>query len=98
MTNGQWAQCIGRLMGRKNGEWTTIWETKPMRDLFNSFPLVGDFDGDGAKEIAILPFYQMKLVDAQTGMVKDSCRFNETETSGSMACTTLTATENRNSL
>ena len=82
MTNGQWAQCIGRLMARKNGEWTTIWETKPMRDLFNSFPLVGDFDGDGTKEIAILPFYQMKLVDAQTGMVKDSCRFNENRSYG----------------
>ena len=82
MTNGQWAHCIGRLMARKNGEWTTIWETKPLDYLFNSFPLVGDFDGDGKTDIAILPFWKMLLFDARTGVFKDSCRFNDNRSYG----------------
>ena len=81
MTNGQWAPSAGVCFGMKNGEWVKVWETV-MPDLFNPLPLVGDFDGDGSKEIAILPFYQLKLLDAQTGKVKDSCRFNDNRSYG----------------
>ena len=81
MTNGQWAPSAGVCFGMKNGEWVKVWETV-MPDLFNPLPLVGDFDGDGSKEIAILPFYQLKLLDAQTGKLKDSCRFNANRSYG----------------
>jgi hypothetical protein len=81
MKNGQWAESAGICYAMKNGEWVEVWKTV-MPDLFNPLPLVGDFDGDGSKEIAILPFYQLKLLDAQTGKVKDSCRFNENRSYG----------------
>ncbi|HMI64568.1 MAG TPA: VCBS repeat-containing protein [Cyclobacteriaceae bacterium] len=82
MINGQYVPSFGTCLARQNGQWTKVWETKPVKDLFNPLPLVGDFDGDGTKEIAILPFYQMKLVDARTGQVKDSCRFNDNRSYG----------------
>ena len=82
MTNGQWAYCVGRCFAQQNGKWVKIWETKPMSYLFNALPLAGDFDGDGAKEIAILPFYKMILLDARTGVAKDSCTFNDNRSYG----------------
>ncbi len=82
MTNGQYARTLGTCYARQNGQWIKAWATKPIKDLFNPLPLVGDFDGDGTQEIAILPFYQLKLVDARTGQVKDSCRFNENRSYG----------------
>jgi hypothetical protein len=82
MTNGQWAYCVGRCLVKQNDGWRTIWETKPMAYLFNALPLAGDFDGDGSPEIAILPFYKMLLLDARTGVVKDSCTFNDNRSYG----------------
>jgi hypothetical protein len=82
MINGQYVPSFGTCLGRQNGQWVKVWETKPLKDLFNPLPLTGDFDGDGNKEIAILPFYQMKLIDARTGQVRDSCRFNENRSYG----------------
>lgn len=82
MINGEWALCVGRCMARKNGEWIQIWETKPFSYLFEPLPLVGDFDNNNTQEIAILPFYQMLLIDAKTGQVRDSCRFNDNRSYG----------------
>ncbi|MGD9634358.1 MAG: FG-GAP repeat domain-containing protein, partial [Pirellulales bacterium] len=82
MIDGQWPKCVGRCLAKKDGEWITVWETEPISDLFIALPLVGDFDGDGAQEIAILPFYAMTLFDARTGKVKDSCRFTDNRSYG----------------
>ncbi len=82
MINGEWALCVGRCMARQNGEWIQVWETKPFSYLFEPLPMVGDFDNDGTQEIAILPFYQMLIVDARTGVVRDSCRFNDNRSYG----------------
>ncbi len=82
MINGEWALCVGRCLARKNGEWIQIWETKPFAYLFEALPLVGDFDNNNTQEIAILPFWQMLLIDAKTGIVKDSCRFNDNRSYG----------------
>lgn len=82
LTNGQYARCFGRCFTQQGNRWIQAWQTKPIKDLFIPLPLVGDFDGDGTQEIAILPFYQLKLVDARTGTVKDSCRFTENRNYG----------------
>ncbi len=82
MINGEWALCVGRCMARKNGEWIQIWETRPFAYLFEPLPLVGDFDNNNTQEIAILPFWQMLLIDAKTGIVRDSCRFNDNRSYG----------------
>lgn len=82
MINGQYDQSFGSCQAMQNGQWIKVWETKPIKDLFNPLPLVGDFDGDGSKEIAILPFYRLKLFDAKTGQLKDSCTFTENRSYG----------------
>ena len=80
--NGQYARTFGRCYAKQNDQWITVWQTNPIKDLFVPLPLVGDFDGDGTQEIAILPFYQLKLIDARTGQTKDSCRFNDNRSYG----------------
>ncbi len=80
--NGQWQKCVGRCFARREGKWVQVWETQPIDLLFQPLPLVGDFDGDGRPEIAILPFHELLLLDARTGAIKDRCRFTDTRSYG----------------
>ena len=80
--NGQWQKCVGRCFARREGKWVQVWETQPIDLLFQPLPLVGDFDGDGKPEIAILPFHELLLLDARTGATKDRCRFTDTRSYG----------------
>jgi hypothetical protein len=82
MVNGQWPTCVGRCLAKKDGEWITVWETEPIPEIFIALPLVGDFDNDGSQEIAVLPFYEMLLIDARTGKLKDRCRFTDNRSYG----------------
>ncbi len=79
---GQWQKCVGRCFVRRDGQWVQVWQTEPLDHLFQPLPLVGDFDGDGAVEVAILPFYELLLLDGRTGRVKDRCRFTDTRSYG----------------
>jgi hypothetical protein len=80
--NGQWQKCVGRCFARREGKWIQVWETQPIDLLFQPLPLVGDFDGDGKPEIAILPFHELLLLDARTGAIKHRCRFTDTRSYG----------------
>ncbi|MBI2925318.1 MAG: VCBS repeat-containing protein, partial [Verrucomicrobia bacterium] len=80
--NGQWQKCVGRCFAKRNGQWVHVWETQPIDYLFQALPLAGDFDGDGQPAIAILPFYELLLLDARTGRIKDRCRFTDTRSYG----------------
>jgi outer membrane protein assembly factor BamB len=80
--NGEWQKCVGRCFARREGKWVQVWETQPIDLLFQPLPLVGDFDGDGKPEIAILPFHELLLLDARTGAIKDRCRFTDTRSYG----------------
>ena len=80
--NGQWQKCVGRCFARREGKWVQVWETQPIDLLFQPLPLVGDFDGDGKPEIAILPFHELLLLDARTGAIKHRCRFTDTRSYG----------------
>lgn len=82
MTNGEWPPSFGRCYAKKDGEWVKIWESDPIDELFCPLPIVGDFDGDGAQDIAVLPFYALKLLDARTGKAKDYCKFNDNRSYG----------------
>lgn len=75
--NGEWQPCVGRCFAWKDGAWTKVWETESIDMLFQPLPLTGDFDGDGKLEIAILPWYDLLILDASTGKVKDKCRFTD---------------------
>ena len=75
--NGQWQPCVGRCLAWQDGAGVKLWETQPVDMLFSPLPLVGDFDADGKLEVAILPWYELLILDARTGAVKDRCRFTE---------------------
>ncbi len=63
----------------RNNAWERIWETERM-DYGNTVtanPIVGDFDADGAPELAILPWYNLVVIDAVSGRIEDICRFTE---------------------
>ena len=75
--NGQWQPAFGRCFAWRGGKWEQAWQTDPINMLFASMPLAGDFDGDGKLEIAILPWYELLILDAATGKIKDRCRFTE---------------------
>jgi outer membrane protein assembly factor BamB len=53
-----------------NGEWREVWKTQPIPLLFVSNVIIGDFDGDGKTEIAITPWYDVWVLDAETGELK----------------------------
>jgi outer membrane protein assembly factor BamB len=80
--NGQWQECVGRCFARDGNGWKLVWQTEPIRELFQPLPLVGDFDGDGSPEVAVLPFHELLLFDARTGRVKDRVRFTDTRSYG----------------
>ena len=80
--NGQWQKCVGRCFAKRDGHWVQRWQTEPIDLLFQPLPLAGDFDGDGAVEIAVLPFHELLLLDGRTGRVKDRCRFTDTRSYG----------------
>src|SRR2546430_16201385 len=67
----------GRCYAWKQGQWVQVWETEPIDGLFSPQPIVGDFDGDGRPEIAILPWKELLVLDARTGKVKDRCTFTD---------------------
>jgi len=73
----KWQDCVGRCYGWKDGKWQLIWTTSPIQLLFQPLPLVGDFDGDGKKEVAVLPWNELLVLDANTGKIKDRCTFTE---------------------
>lgn len=73
--SGRWQPCAGHCYGWQKGAWVQLWQTAPIEMLFSALPLSGDFDGDGALEIALLPWYELLLLDARTGAVKYRCRF-----------------------
>lgn len=75
--NGQWQPCTGSCFAWKDGAWAKVWETQPIDMLFQPLPVVGDFDGDGKLEVAIVPWYELLILDAHTGQVKDRCKFTE---------------------
>ena len=79
---GQWQSCVGRCFVKREGQWLQVWETEPIELLFQPLPLVGDFDGDGRPEVAILPFHELLLLDARSGAIKDRCRFTDTRSYG----------------
>lgn len=61
------------------GVWREVWRSAPM-DFGNSVttnPMVGDFDGDGAPELAFLPWWHLVMLDARTGALKHLCKFAE---------------------
>ncbi len=80
--NGQWQPGVGRCFAMRDGQWTQVWQTEPIDMLFQPLPIVGDFDGNGQPEVAILPWYDLLVLDARTGKIKDRCRFTEARSYG----------------
>ncbi len=52
----------GNLSSRGNGSWIQNWQTVLIPDLFGPNPIVGDFDHDGALEVAVTPWYDITAV------------------------------------
>lgn len=73
--NGQWQPAIARCFYWEDGHWKQAWETEPIDMLFSSQAVAGDFDADGALEIAFLPWYELVVLDARSGLIEDRCRF-----------------------
>ncbi|HJN18889.1 MAG TPA: hypothetical protein QGH10_25540, partial [Armatimonadota bacterium] len=64
-----------RLKIRRDGEWVTHWEVETDTLIWSCEPIFGDFDGDGANEIALLPWYRLIMLDAATGELKEQCNY-----------------------
>ena len=51
------------------------WESEKIPLLYNPLPIIGDFDGDGRMEVAILPWFDCYIFDLETGEKKHKARF-----------------------
>src|SRR5205085_8320313 len=60
-----------RFKTREHGQWAQKWET--VVDLiWQCEPIFGDFDHCGRTEIALIPWYKLNLLDAETGAIKQT--------------------------
>jgi hypothetical protein len=75
--SGKWSPGRGRCLGWIENHWESLWETPPMDGLFQPLPIIGDFDADGETEVAILPWRELIILNAQSGNVKSRCQFTE---------------------
>jgi len=64
-----------KLFVRNHRDWKQLWKSEEIPMLYNPEPIVGDFDGDGKKEIAVLAWYDLWVLDLETGKTKYKCRF-----------------------
>ena len=70
------------LQNRVDGKWETIWTSKPFDGFSNNMSttgqvLVGDFDSDGQLETAVLSWYDMHLLDLETGEIEQTGNFQK---------------------
>lgn len=72
---GEEAQVFGRLMARKNGQWEQVWQSDPIPLLYSANAIVGDFDSDGELEVALVPWYDLWVLDLKSGKLETKCRF-----------------------
>ena len=65
------------LLNRSKYAWETVWISEPFSGFTNSMsiagqPLIGDFDVDGEPEVAVLPWYDVQILDLATGTLEAS--------------------------
>jgi len=65
----------GRLFKRSDGEWDQVWESEMIKSLYFPNTIVGDFDDDGSLEVAVTPWYDVKIFDLKTGELEHQARF-----------------------
>lgn len=69
----------GRLFRRSDGDWQQVWQSAPIPVLFHANAIVGDFDADGELETAIVPWYDLHILELATGRGKHVARFKPDE-------------------
>lgn len=62
-----------------NDDWQEVWhaDLTHFKSNFRSRPIVDDFDDDGDLEVAVLPWYEMFMLDAETGDVEQVGTFTD---------------------
>ena len=66
----------GRLFKRRDGEWEQVWESEMIKSLYFPNTIVGDFDNDERLEVAVTPWYEVKIFDLKTGELDHQARFS----------------------
>lgn len=65
----------GRLSQWKEGRWQQLWQSERIPLLYAANTIYGDFDADGQMEIALVPWYDVWVLDAATGKLRSKARF-----------------------
>ena len=70
------------LQNWNGSQWETVWTSQPFGGFSNSMstngePIVGDFDNDGELETAVLPWYDMHILDLATGRLEQTANFQD---------------------
>ena len=65
----------GRLLVRQAGQWQERWKTGPIPTVYVANPIVADFDADGRLEVAFTPWYDLWMLDLETGNLEQKCKY-----------------------
>ncbi|MDG1464394.1 MAG: VCBS repeat-containing protein, partial [Acidimicrobiales bacterium] len=70
------------LLNRSGGAWETVWTSEPFSGFNNNMsttgqPLIGDFDDDGEPEVAVLPWYDIQVLDLATGALEATGKYKK---------------------
>jgi outer membrane protein assembly factor BamB len=75
-TQGQGhASGSGRLLVQEGSAWKELWTSPPIPDLQVPNTIVGDFDGAGRPEVAVMAWYDLWVLDLATGTLKAKGRY-----------------------
>ena len=69
----------GRLLVYQSGQWQERWKTDPIPTMYVANPIVADFDADGQLEVAFTPWYDLWMLDLETGKLEQKCTYQHPE-------------------
>lgn len=72
-----------KLMARQNGDWSPVWQSEKINDVMQGLnTLTGDFDADGALEVAFVPWTNLYVLDLASGKLEGKARFYQEDALG----------------
>ncbi len=81
-----------------DGTWNTVWVSEPFTGFTNDRsttgqPIIGDFDADGDMEVAVVPWYDVQVMNLSTGKLEYTGNYQPNKNYGEVESGKITEEE-----